>query len=81
LVGGFLADECSYQDDRVMRRLDGDLFWVRVRGFTYTPKDPHKKTLWVFTEVAKSETPGQTLRSSLTARERDVSTLLIEGKT
>ncbi|WP_368735016.1 LuxR C-terminal-related transcriptional regulator, partial [Escherichia coli] len=35
----------------------------------------------MFTEVAKSETPGQTLRSSLTARERDVSTLLIEGKT
>ncbi|MBN8944148.1 MAG: PAS domain S-box protein [Rhizobiales bacterium] len=80
-VGGFLANERSYTDDRVMRRLDGDLFWVRVRGFTYTPDAPHLHTLWVFTEVAKSESPGQSLRSSLTSRERDVATLLIEGKT
>ncbi len=80
-VGGFLANERSYTDDRVMCRLDGDLFWVRVRGFTYTPDEPHRHTLWVFTEVATSETPGQSLRSSLTSRERDVATLLIDGKT
>jgi PAS domain S-box-containing protein len=80
-VGGFLASERSYMDDRVMRRLDGDLFWVRVRGFTYTPEDPHSHALWVFTELAKSASTGQSLRSSLTARERDIATLLIEGKT
>jgi DNA-binding CsgD family transcriptional regulator len=80
-VGGFLSIDSTFSDDRVMRRLDGDLFWVRVRGFTYTPEDPHSRTLWVFTELAKDGTSGQSLRSSLTARERDVATLLIEGKT
>jgi PAS domain S-box-containing protein len=80
-VGARLSAERSYTDDRVMRRLNGDLFWVRVSGFTYTPKDAHARTLWVFTELAKSGAAGQSLRSSLTDRERDVATLLIEGKT
>ncbi|MDX0890445.1 PAS domain S-box protein [Sinorhizobium medicae] len=80
-VGEFLTKDRMFSDDRVMRRLDGDLFWVRVRGFTYTPEDPHLRTLWVFTELAKSESQGQSLRSSLTPRERDIAALLIEGKT
>uniref|UniRef100_UPI000A105928 LuxR family transcriptional regulator n=1 Tax=Ensifer aridi TaxID=1708715 RepID=UPI000A105928 len=80
-VGEFLSTDRTFTDDRVMRRLDGDLFWVRVRGFTYTPEDPHANTLWVFTELAKTETPGQSLRTSLTPRERDIAALLIEGKT
>jgi PAS domain S-box-containing protein len=80
-IGVFLSRDRSFTDDRVMRRLDGDLFWVRVRGFTYTPDDAHSHTQWVFTELAKSETPGQSIRTSLTPRERDIATLLIEGKT
>jgi DNA-binding CsgD family transcriptional regulator len=80
-VGAFLSNDRTYSDDRVMRRLDGNLFWVRVRGFTYTPEAPHSHTLWVFTELSKGGASGQSLRSSLTARERDVATLLIEGKT
>lgn len=80
-VGAFLAHDSTYSDDRVMRRLDGDLFWIRVRGYTYTPEDSHAHTLWVFTELSKGPASGQSLRSSLTARERDVATLLIEGKT
>lgn len=80
-VGGVLAKERHFSDDRVMRRLDGDLFWVRVRGFTYTPEDVHSNTLWAFTEIAKQEAPGQSLRTSLTPRERDIAALLIEGKT
>jgi PAS domain S-box-containing protein len=80
-VGAYLSQDRNFSDDRVMRRLDGDLFWVRVRGFTYTPKEAHSHTLWVFTEIAKNETPGQSLRTSLTPRERDIAALLIEGKT
>lgn len=80
-VGEFLSKDRVFSDDRVMRRLDGDLFWVRVRGYTYTPEDSHSHTLWVFTELAKSESPGQSLRTSLTPRERDIAALLIEGKT
>ena len=80
-VGMRLAAERSYTDDRVMRRLDGDLFWVRVSGFTYTPDDAHEHTLWVFSELGKAEPAGQSLRTSLTPRERDVAALLIDGKT
>jgi DNA-binding CsgD family transcriptional regulator len=64
-----------------MRRLDGELFWVHVRGFTYTPKDPHRNTLWVFTELSSRQPKKLTIHGSLTPRERDIAALLIEGKT
>ena len=80
-VGRLLARYGRYADDRVMRRLDGELFWIHVRGFTYTPADPHRETLWVFTELSTRQPARQSIRSSMTPRERDVATLLIEGKT
>jgi PAS domain S-box-containing protein len=80
-VGARLSSERSYSDDRVMRRLDGSLFWVRVSGFTHTPDDAHGHALWVFSELGKTEPAGKSLRTSLTARERDVAALLIEGRT
>jgi PAS domain S-box-containing protein len=80
-VGAMLSKERVFSDDRVMRRLDGELFWVHVRGFTYTPKDPHRNTLWVFTELSSRQAKSDTIRGSLTPRERDVAALLIEGKT
>jgi len=80
-VGARLSGAPSHTDDRVMRRLDGSLFWVRVSGFTHTPDDAHAHALWVFSELARAKPTGQSLRSSLTARERDVAALLIEGKT
>jgi DNA-binding CsgD family transcriptional regulator len=79
-VGAVLRRDRVFSDDRVMRRLDGELFWVHVRGFTYTPSDPHKSTLWVFTELSNRNAPN-TIRGSLTPRERDIATMLIEGRT
>jgi PAS domain S-box-containing protein len=80
-VGPLLAKDKTFADDRVMRRMDGELFWVHVRGFTYTPRDPHRNTLWVFTELTSRQPKKLTIRSSLTPRERDIAALLIEGKT
>jgi PAS domain S-box-containing protein len=80
-VGERLASQRVYTDDRVMRRLDGDLFWVRVSGFTYTPTNAHSHALWVFSELGKAPEANQSIRSSLTPRERDVAALLIDGKT
>jgi PAS domain S-box-containing protein len=80
-VGPLLAKDRVFLDDRVMRRLDGELFWVHVRGFTYTPKDPHRNTLWVFTELSSRQAKSDTIRGSLTPRERDIAALMIEGKT
>ena len=80
-VGARLSSERSYADDRVMRRLDGSLFWVRVSGSTQTPEDAHAQALWVFSELGQGRPAGQSLRTSLTARERDVAALLIDGRT
>jgi PAS domain S-box-containing protein len=79
-VGQLMMKKRIFADDRVMRRLNGELFWVHVRGFTYTPGQPHKNTLWVFTELDNSG-KTQSQRGSLTPRERDISAMLIEGRT
>ena len=75
-----LSRSRMFFDDRVMRRLDGSLFWVQVRGFTYTPRNPHRETLWTFTELSTVQSANPTIRESLTPRERDIAALLIEGK-
>ncbi|WPB58934.1 PAS and helix-turn-helix domain-containing protein [Xylophilus sp. GOD-11R] len=76
-----LARHLTFSDDRVMKRLDGELFWVHVSGFTYTPDDPHADTLWAFTDLSMKRKVNSVLRGSLTPRERDIAALLIEGKT
>ena len=75
--GALLAKYATFVDDRVMRRLNGDLFWVRVRGYTYSRGNPHEHTLWSFSDLTSIRQHG----SSLTSRERDVAALLIKGLT
>ncbi len=79
-VGRILEAQETFANDRVMRRLDGELFWVQVRGRALDPADPHRDTLWVFTELpnlqARNARP-----TALTPRERDIAALLIDGKT
>ncbi|MCB1470174.1 MAG: PAS and helix-turn-helix domain-containing protein [Rhizobiaceae bacterium] len=76
-IGRLLDENLTILDDRVMRRLNGELFWVRVRGYTYTPRNPHEHTLWIFSDL----THVRQQASSLTPRERDVAALLIDGLT
>ena len=80
-IAPVLAKHHTFSDDRVMRRLDGELFWVHVSGFTYTPDDPHHDTLWAFTDLSTGRKVNSALRGSMTPRERDIAALLIEGKT
>jgi PAS domain S-box-containing protein len=80
-VGASLSANGPFSDDRVMRRLNGDLFWVHVRGFTYTPDKPHEHTLWVFNDLTRRPQQIASLRASLTPRERDIAALLIKGLT
>lgn len=75
--GPVLSEKIRFTDDRVMRRLDGELIWVKVRGHTFTPENPHEHTLWIFSNLRQS-TPQP---SALTPRERDIAALLIEAKT
>jgi PAS domain S-box-containing protein len=80
-IAPVLAKNRTFSDDRVMRRLDGELFWVHVSGFTYTPGDPHRETIWAFTDLSTNRKVNSALRGSMTPRERDIAALLIEGKT
>jgi len=80
-IAPVLSKNRTFSDDRVMRRLDGELFWVHVSGFTYTPDDPHHETLWAFTDLSTNRKVNSALRGSMTPRERDIAALLIEGKT
>ena len=71
-----LAEGLGYWDERVMMRRDGDLFWCRVRGHTFTPDDPLQRAVWSFADLSNYR-PYQ----PLTRREREVFTLMGEGKT
>jgi len=70
-----------YADDRVMKRLDGQLFWVHVSGFAFDRKDPYAENVWSFTDLSNERRVVSPIRGSLTPRERDISTLLIGGLT
>lgn len=65
-----------YWDERVMRRKGGDLFWVRVRGHSFTPDDPLSQAVWSFADLSANRPYQQ-----LTRREREVYSLLAEGLT
>ncbi len=70
-----------YADDRVMKRVAGpragELFWCHVSGRALNPADPHASGIWSFEDLAKR----RTLKAELTAREREIAALLIEGLT
>lgn len=90
-VMSVLARQGSYFDCRIMRRMNGELFWVTIRGFTARRQAPYREALWVFTEVRAKGTAADEavaaqpryppLRHSLTPRERDIATLLIQNLT
>src|SRR6266702_4621296 len=61
-VGAMLTQDRAFSDDRLMRRRDGELFWVHVRGFTYTPKDSQRNTLWLYTDLSRRQAKSDTIR-------------------
>jgi len=63
-----------YQDERVMRRVDGDLFWCRVRGQSLTPDDPFRHGIWSFADISDDRPVV-----NLTPREREVAILTCRG--
>lgn len=65
-----------YQDERIMRRLDGELFWCRVRGQSLTPEDPFRRAVWSFVDLS-DERPV----IALTPREKEIAMLTCQGLT
>ena len=70
-----------YADDRVMKRLAGphrgELFWCHVSGRALDPAQPHAAGIWAFEDLSSR----RRLEVELTAREREIAALLIEGLT
>jgi PAS domain S-box-containing protein len=70
-----------YADDRVMKRLGGpmagELFWCHVSGRALDPGQPHAAGIWAFEDLSAR----RALKVDLTAREREIAALLIDGLT
>lgn len=66
-----------YADDRIMRRLDGELFWCHVSGRAFEARDPHAAGIWSFEDLSAH----RTVKQDFTGREREIAALLIEGLT
>jgi PAS domain S-box-containing protein len=66
-----------YADERVMRRLDGSLFWCHVSGRALDPKNPHASGIWAFEDLSNK----RVVEVEFTPREREIAALLVEGLT
>ncbi|OYT86455.1 MAG: helix-turn-helix transcriptional regulator [Burkholderiales bacterium PBB6] len=72
-----LGTDGRYADDRVMKRMNGELFWCHVSGRALDPADPHAAGIWSFEDLSAK----RVLRVDFTGREREIAALLIEGAT
>ena len=66
-----------YADERVMKRMSGELFWCHVSGRALDPTQPHAAGIWAFEDLSSR----RALKVEFTAREREIAALLIEGLT
>jgi len=66
-----------YADERIMKRLSGELFWCHVSGRALEPKQPHAAGIWSFEDLSAR----RKVSAALTPREREIAALLIEGLT
>jgi PAS domain S-box-containing protein len=66
-----------YADERIMKRLSGELFWCHVSGRALDPGHPHAAGIWSFEDLSARRRVG----TELTAREREIAALLIDGLT
>ncbi|RDE10130.1 LuxR family transcriptional regulator [Pelagibacterium lacus] len=68
----------SYTDERIMRRRDGTRFWCRVRGQSMEEDDPFSRAVYCFDALPRA-VGGQP--AELTPRQRQIVTLIAQGKT
>lgn len=66
----------EYQDERLMRRHDGELQWFRVHGWTSDRSHPFEHAIWTF-EALHSGVDA----SKLSPREREVLAAMARGLT
>lgn len=74
-----LADRSRYEDERFMQKRSGEIFWAKARGQTMTPHDPFEMMVWTFEASVPPTRRVDTVR--LTAREREIAQLVVNGMT
>lgn len=80
-----LGSDGRYADDRIMKREPdnprGELFWCHVMGRALNRDTPHEAGIWSFEDLSSRRPIMPGGRGGLTAREREIAALLIEGQT
>lgn len=71
-----MRDSGAYADDRIMRKMGGQLFWCHVSGRTTDRVSPFAVTVWVFEDISSV----RPVTTDLTAREREIAQFLVNGK-
>ncbi|AOB29407.1 hypothetical protein AKI39_00115 [Bordetella sp. H567] len=66
-----------YACERIMKRLDGELFWCRLIGRSLTPAEPLASCIWTFEDLSAPHP----VSPALSDREREIALLIAEGKT
>lgn len=68
----------SYTDERIMRKRDGTRFWCHVRGRSMLDADPFSEAIYCFDVMTR---PVGQAHAKLTDRQRQIVTLVAQGKT
>jgi len=76
-ISASLDAQGRYADERVMKRVDGELFWCHVSGRALDPESPHAQGIWAFEDLSAK----RVLKVEFTGREREIAALLIQGLT
>ena len=71
-----LGEHGHHKDERIMKRCGAGLFWCRVRGRALDIGQPLARAIWAFADLS-----AERVVPPLTARERQVGVLLVEGLT
>lgn len=71
-----MAEHGICNDERIMRRRTGELFWCRVAGRPIVQQNPIERSAWMFDDIS-SRRP---LTANLSPREREIARAFVAGK-
>ena len=76
-IAPIMCAKGRYSDERIMRRANQELFWCHVTGHALKHDEPLGPGIWTFEDVSEK----RPVTAELTAREREIAALLVDGKT
>lgn len=71
-----MAEQGLYNDERIMRRKSGELFWCRVAGRPIVRENPIERSAWMFEDISVK----RPLTTNLSSREREIARAFVSGK-